>query len=150
MVGSIMARTPRRSSSRPKIGVAIALRTKLIPNAVDSVPRPKPSSSVIGLMKRLALNNCMVPDENISATAEAPAIHHLFLNIALPPPFGDIAPKFTLVMSPWAVIRPTPIAFQSTHPESFRRETRSLHQSRKLRPNEIVVHARTQPAIGSR
>src|ERR1700688_2485976 len=80
-----MARTPRRSSSRPKIGVAIALRTKLIPNAVDSVPRPNPSSSVIGLMKRLALNNCMVPDENISAIAEAPAIHHLFLNIALLP-----------------------------------------------------------------
>src|SRR5580693_8542065 len=85
MVGSIIARTPRRSSSRPKIGVAIALRTKLIPNAVDSVPRPNPSSSVIGLMKRLALNNCMVPDENISAIAEAPAIHHLFVNIAFPP-----------------------------------------------------------------
>ena len=85
MVGNIMVRTPRRSSRRPKIGVAIALRTKLIPNAVDSVPRPKPSSSVIGLMKRLALNNCMVPDENISAIAEAPAIHHLFLNIAFLP-----------------------------------------------------------------
>src|ERR1700692_1936846 len=109
MVGSIMARTPRRSSSRPKIGVAIADRTKLIPNAVDSVPRPKPSSSVIGLIKRLALNNCMVPDENISAVAEAPAIHHLFLNIAFLPPFGDIVPKPTLVLSPWAVSRPTPI-----------------------------------------
>jgi hypothetical protein len=101
-------------------------------------------------MKRLALNNCMVPDENISAVAEAPAIHHLFLNIAFLPPFGDIAPKFTLVMSPSAAIRAVPIVFQSTRPESFRRETRSLHQSRKLRPNEVVVHARTQPAIGSR
>ena len=65
----------------------------MIPNAVDSVPRPKPSSSVIGLMKRLALNNCMLPDENISAMAEAPAIHHLFLNIAFLPPFGDVAPE---------------------------------------------------------
>jgi hypothetical protein len=53
----------------------------------------------------------MVPDENISATAEAPAIHHLFLNIAFLPPFGDIAPKFTLVMLPWAVIGPTSVVF---------------------------------------
>src|ERR1700730_6571339 len=102
MVGSIMARTPRRSSSRPKIGVAIALRTKLIPNAVDSMPRPKPSSSVIGLIKRLALNNCMVPDENISATAEAPAIHHLFLNIAPFSPFrryrAEIHPCYVTVV----------------------------------------------------
>src|SRR3984885_6412951 len=133
MVGSIMARTPRISSSRPKIGVAIALRTKLIPNAVDSMPRPKPSSSVIGLMKRLALNSCMVPDENISAMAEAPAIHHLFLNMAFPP-FrryrAEIKPCYVTVGHHPAGL----IVFQSTRPESFRRETRSLHQSRKLRP----------------
>lgn len=52
-----MLRTPRRSSSRPKHGVTRALTTKWKPNAVDSVPRPKPGSSVIGLMKRLALKS---------------------------------------------------------------------------------------------
>src|SRR5580693_9732056 len=106
MVGSIIVRTPRRSRSRPKIGVAIADRTKFIPNAVDSVPRPKPSSSVIGLMKRLALNNCMVPDENISAMAEAPAIHHLFLNIAPSSPFrryrAEIHPCYVAEGRHWA------------------------------------------------
>jgi hypothetical protein len=38
----------------------------------------------------------MDPDEKISATAEAPTIHHLPLSIA-PSLFGDTATEFTLL-----------------------------------------------------
>ena len=141
-----MARTPRRSSSRPKIGVAIAHQDE-----VDSeCGRQRAAAEAEFLGDRL--------DEEAGAeqlygsrreyqrhgrgAGDPPSV----LEHCLPPPFGDIRDRY----SPSAVIRPTPIVFQSTRPESFRRETRSLHQSRKLRPNEIIVHARTQPAIGSR
>jgi hypothetical protein len=75
----------------------------------------------------------MVPDENISAMAEAPAIHHLFLNIAFLPPFGDIAPEIHPCYVTIGCHSGELIVFQSTRPESFRRETRSLNQKAAIR-----------------